>query len=221
MKKVLIILICTLTLSATVNAGLVSVDAGNHIYSTGTQAGGDLLYWYMDLQQSAAGSGATRSDQLAFAGDLSLTGVAGIGTMDNWRMADVADIDVLFGQAVVNPVLDRFGKPTYEKDGTPITETTYPNALVQDIYDAVVAPTGWTDSLGHFFGRYTDPSNPTAMIGLEVPMFSSSWSVASTLSTPDYTSHDYQGAWIVAVPEPATICLLGLGGLLLRKRKSA
>ena len=34
-----------------------------------------------------------------------------------------------------------------------------------------------------------------------------------------HTSGDAAGYTVVAVPEPATIAMLGLGGLLLRKRK--
>ncbi len=212
MKK-MIVLICVLGISIAASAGLTVVDATNRVWKTTT--GGQTLYWYMALEDSAAGSGASRADQIAFADNLSID-VDGVGVIDSWGMADVDDIEALFGSAVVTEVTHdpRTGKPLKN----PYTEITYPDAPVDDIIAAVVTPTGWAYSLGHFYGRYTDPDNPTAMLGFERSLLS--WSIdPDTYTTPDYVSHDYQGAWIVAVPEPMTLGILGLGSVFLRKRK--
>ena len=209
-------MILVLVASGSAHAGLVVVDVADRVYQT--TSGGQTLYWYMALEDSAAGSDANRADQIAFADSLSID-VSGVGIIDSWRMADVDDMEALLGQGGLQQATDgRTGALLWNKDGTPVMELSYPNAPVDDIIDAVVTPTGWCDSLGHFYGRYTDPDNPTAMLGFEKSFVT--WSLdPDHYTTPDFSNNDYKGAWIVAVPEPATMSLLGLGAVALIRRR--
>ncbi len=235
-KLVMILMVAALVVPAMAAPTLNLFDSTNHVYTTGS--GENLLYWYMDLQQSVSLPYEPRSWttdlnwQTKFAEDLD------IGGNDNWRVASAVDMEVLIGLPDTHQVMGgRNGdEPQFDKLGNPIMETTFPNAVTGEIIDALT-PTGWslltTPSDGDdFWARFGDTDGTATPVTRFV--YDGGWGGAnewtidgSYTTTPYYTSAADKAVWIVSsgpatVPVPGAVLLGGLGvglvGWMKRRR---
>ena len=197
MKKLAIILVVVALAGTTANADLLLVDATNSVYKTTT--GEQTLYWYLNL---GASFNKTYDEQVVIANGLTLSI---LGVPDEWHLATPSELPESLGQPM---------------DNTQVT-------LVANTLASLGYSTGAT---GKYTGRYEDVAtsgyyatghHKIGQLGGVMPMpptvFTPNIGVSYALDT---ASQGDLAAWIVTVPEPATMSLLAIGGLaaLLRRR---
>jgi hypothetical protein len=109
-----------------------------------------------------------------------------------------------------------------------------PNYVNSNPYKIIFLEATFFGDLTNYIAEILDPASGVTNLGVEILPIGDGWNTLSAsweiIPNPDFEKiHLYfvnSGAavddvyvWTECVPEPATICLLGLGGLVLRKRR--
>ena len=200
MKKLTIITaIACLTLSMSItaqesSADLILVDSANDVYKTTT--GGQTLFWYLKLSNTF---NKTYAQQVGVANNLTLN-LAGVP--DDWHLPTPSELAELLGQPMGNTqatlVANTLAGLGYS------TGTSYTNKY-----------TGRYESVGtgyyaghHRIGQLSKVFNSTDF----TPNYGFSYA-------QDTASQGDLAAWIVTVPEPATMSVLAAGALALLRRR--
>ena len=192
MKKLALILICVAAFAVNVQADLVEVDLANKIFKTTT--GGQVLYWYLNLDSTF---NKTFAEQEAVADGLSF----GIGA-DDWHIASESEVGELLGTGLNTTQATLVANKLFDLGYS--TGIYYTNKFTGRIDKEV----SWSPGK-HHLGQLSEQINNPGV-----------YSPGTSGTDIFFDKHQDIAAWIVATPEPATICLLGLGGLVLvRKRK--
>ena len=151
------------------------------------------------------GEGSGNLDTTVFT-DAAFEVVIPADTDDMWYVEPgIPKISDLSGTIDISGLgIGTFVEPPYVFDNQTNSAVGFGNWIESDLIDLFVEGVGLdTYDLTTFFGPITDPD----------PYFGQFKNVELNIGDLTFTSMSY--ATFTAIPEPATVCLLGLGGLVL------